>query len=77
MARQYKRAHESFARCSTCDGKRIFPSRLEAERAILQAKIARNLRGVNKRREVRVYACPVGLGFHVTSWAAPGRPGSQ
>lgn len=71
---QFKHEGEPYPRCRACKNKMIFPTAQAADEAILRAKLARELRGVRKRKETRRYLCPAGQGYHITSWETPGRP---
>jgi len=56
-----------YPRCYDCH-KMAFPSEQVAREMILRAKIARAIRKVTRRHEVRCYPCPHRAGWwHVTS----------
>lgn len=48
-------------------GKVVFADHAEASRAVVDAKIARSLRGRRRRREQRAYRCDPCGGWHLTS----------
>jgi hypothetical protein len=48
-------------------GKKLWPTKAEADEALVGAKIAAGLRHSTRRRERRAYPCPAGSGWHLTS----------
>lgn len=68
---QRHEAPPSYPKCQPCQ-KMAFPTAEVATEMVLRAKIAKALRGRQRRREVRWYECPEGHGYHVTSWETSG-----